>query len=251
MELRDALRKNDLEYIKDYYRTHGGDELLAEIMVRSGKGIYTENGYTESPVLKYLTTFPEPGFNPNFQDSKGVTALYRAAYYHNYANIKYLLKIGADPNIKSYGMIPLHILCKSLSPVLKPRRCARLLLDSGADPNIIDHNGENVFSALHVGYNEDLKMARLLIRKGARYDRSRIDGLKPVILFFRSKKFRLVKLVYKLSKNIDLKISQEIFPKNPELILPYLSIDTVMQLINLTHRSLDIKLLVDFIMIVG
>lgn len=81
------------------------------------------------------------GVNINVQDNEGNTPLYVACWVESPEFVKLLLEKGGDPNIQNkYGYTPLH--CSGvefLEP--KSRKCIKVLLSGGANPDIISNDG--------------------------------------------------------------------------------------------------------------
>jgi uncharacterized protein len=106
----------------------------------------------------------------------GFTALHLAIFGGQEGAVRLLLARGADPNALSTAEIarvpPLGTAAFVRSPQL-----ARVLLDSGADPN---GRGEGGFTALHAAaQNEDEELARLLLERGADPSSTADDGRRP------------------------------------------------------------------------
>jgi len=81
--------------------------------------------------------------NVNASDSKGRTLLHRAIERDDEFSAEFLIKNDASINISnSFGDIPLH-LCADKVDSEGMARIAKLLLDSGADPNLQDLNGNS------------------------------------------------------------------------------------------------------------
>ena len=86
-------------------------------------------------------------------------------------------RLHADPGAATEqidGLAPLiFLLRRSTGDAADVRRCARLLLDAGADPGsaTVEWGGEGIMSALYDAVErEDLELARLLVERGATPD---------------------------------------------------------------------------------
>jgi len=84
-----------------------------------------------------------PGMDPSTGNSVGQTALHVACLWGNLAAADCLIKNNADVNKTNdlTGGTPLHIAVTSPKPLEGRLACAKLLLESGADPSIRDLRG--------------------------------------------------------------------------------------------------------------
>ena len=105
-------------------------------------------------VIKVLL---ESGSNINHQNKKGNTALMLAVKERNVHLIEYLIEKGAHVNTQNAkGETALMIAAKSKS--VDSVKCFRLLLEKGADPNVMDTHGCTAAIRVIVG---DLDITRL------------------------------------------------------------------------------------------
>ena len=95
--------------------------------------------------------------------SKSMTPLHQAIQRSNFQMAKLLLDSGADPNLRSLDSPPI------VSSILfGSNEIAAILIAKGADTNAVDDNNH---SALYLAANNcDREMCELLIAKGARKD---------------------------------------------------------------------------------
>ena len=106
----------------------------------------------------------------------GFTALHLAIFGGQEEAMRLLLERGADPNVLSTGEIA-KVPPLGTAAFVRSVPLARLLLDSGADPN---GRGEGGFTALHsAAQNEDEELARLLLERGADPSLAADDGRTP------------------------------------------------------------------------
>lgn len=99
-------------------------------------------------------------FNINTKDENGDTPLHHAVTkINNIPMIQLLINSNADPNIvNNNGETPLHIVSDDYDAAL-------ILLNASADPNIIDKNGSTL---LHYAvHDEHLEIIALLLEFGA------------------------------------------------------------------------------------
>jgi ankyrin repeat protein len=87
--------------------------------------------------------------------------------------MRLLLERGADPNVLSTSEIA-KVPPLGTAAFVRSVPLSRMLLDSGADPN---GRGEGGFTALHsAAQNEDEELARLLLERGADPSLAADDG---------------------------------------------------------------------------
>lgn len=111
-------------------------------------------------VVKYLT---KKGANINHRDWSGETPFYRAVKYNQLAVVEFLLKKKVNPNIMTVsGSAPLHVAVN-----MKYFKVASAIVQlSNADVDISDKAFGS--TPLHIAItNQDVQMARMLIRYGA------------------------------------------------------------------------------------
>jgi uncharacterized protein len=106
----------------------------------------------------------------------GFTALHLSIFGGQEAAMRLLLERGAEPNAISTSDIA-KVPPLGTAAFVRSVPLARVLLDSGADPN---GRGEGGFTALHsAAQNEDEELARLLLERGADPSLAADDGRRP------------------------------------------------------------------------
>lgn len=106
----------------------------------------------------------------------GFTALHLAIFGGQEGAVRLLLERGADPNVLSRADIA-KVPPLGTAAFAGSTPIARVLLDSGADPNV---RGEGGFTPLHAAaQNNDEELARLLLDRGADPAAMTDDGRRP------------------------------------------------------------------------
>ncbi|HQS51226.1 MAG: hypothetical protein B7X86_02335 [Sphingobacteriales bacterium 17-39-43] len=112
-----------------------------------------------------------PGLVHEFSDD-GFTPLSLAAYFGNEDIVRILLLSGADPNIPSkngFSVYPIHSAVASNYTMI-----AKMLLEAGADINVVQKSGATpLHSAAH---NGNIELLIVLLEAGAIVDAKMEDG---------------------------------------------------------------------------
>lgn len=124
-----------------------------------------------------VKTLLKGGANPNVKNKLNTTPLLEAAFNSNTEIIKALLDAGADPNLAGPdGQTPLMLVARGNNVA-----AAKLLLDKGA--NVKATEGQHQQTALMWAIaNNQGPMARLLIERGSEVDaKTTIDMMTPLV----------------------------------------------------------------------
>ncbi|KAF7791078.1 hypothetical protein EIP86_002039 [Pleurotus ostreatoroseus] len=122
--------------------------------------IFSESREDNEEML--LEIFEQGGFDINFQDGLGNTALHYAASHGSMDVLEHILshdECDVDPVNRLEGATPLHLAVRLEDEETK-KLVVSSLLDAGADTNIKDKNGDTPFDLA-----EDDKVIAALIRK--------------------------------------------------------------------------------------
>ncbi|KAJ7894547.1 ankyrin repeat-containing domain protein [Mycena leptocephala] len=110
-----------------------------------------------------LEVFEQGGFDINFQDGLGNTALHNAVSHGSTDVIEHILsheECDVDPINRTEKATPLHLAVRLEDPELR-KYIVESLLDAGADTRIKDKNGDTALDTL----SENDTEIRALIRK--------------------------------------------------------------------------------------
>ena len=138
-----------------------------------------------------------------FKDNKCKEAylyhfLERSCYYGDEIGVKILLSQGADPNGKGYKN---YADCvgpyEFSSPLYQSVSCnnikiAKILLDSGANPNLLE--GEGVTPLVAAVRKENVEMVKLLLKHGAKVDMKNLF-YKPLKIAKKKGNVEIIKLL--------------------------------------------------------
>ena len=175
------------------------------LLLEAGADVNTRDDHAKRTALmaavvndreECVKTLLAAGAVVNMSDSEEQTALYKAAERHHSNCVDMLIKAGSDVNVKGQsGNTPLlaavrvthekhKLLTKSEERKHDPevrnvKKCAALLMEAGADVNIVDSEGFSAFIwAAEHGYSE---CVNFLIKQGADVNRPVRLGMTALI----------------------------------------------------------------------
>ena len=117
------------------------------------------------------------GANPNVRNKLDTTPLLEAAFHSNAEIITALLDAGADPNASGAdGQTPLMLVARGTSVV-----AAKMLLDKGANPRASESQRRQT-ALMWAAANRQGPMTRLLVERGAELDaKTATDLMTPLV----------------------------------------------------------------------
>ena len=141
---------------------------------------------------KMLELLFQKGASVNAKNLQGWTPLHWAAWHGRSDMAEWLLRHGANPNVKESngGMTPLHGATRHMRTAT-----VQLLLENGADVNMEDHAGE---TALHAVVDVDhLEIGSLLLEHGADPNSQTKVGTTPLHWAAGGNRIGMVELLLK------------------------------------------------------
>lgn len=126
-----------------------GNLSIIRFLERHGADIYAENNFSLNALHvaaqgnqpSTIVYFLNKNIEINCRDKVQSTPLHWACYAGAENAVSYLIAYGADPNLQDMdGYTPLHLSIKSAESI-KSSRIVKQLLFSGADRNVINHEG--------------------------------------------------------------------------------------------------------------
>lgn len=177
------FNENNLEIVKQFINNNGILNYFLCYSIQKGNDI----------ISKFLIDVIE-----NLNEKSNCFYRYPLTHAVNYQKIDIidlLLKNNANPNI---GCV-LHEACKNQN-----LKIVKLLVENGADVNLIDNNGQTaLFNAINAK-NANKEIIRYLIGNGADIHKEDNNGISP-LSFAESSKVSLVKI---LKEHVEIKLSE-------------------------------------------
>lgn len=154
-----AFNSGNISLVMDLIDEHKGVNAVDEwgqsiLMAAVARG--------ELPVVAALLNTRMPRVNVNMAKPSGYTALFYSIQQPSISTMKALLRRGANPNARllladSAGSTPLHIAC-----MLESVKHIELLLEYGADPTLVNDNGQYPLQMLP---RDAVKSTKLYVRR--------------------------------------------------------------------------------------
>ncbi|KAJ7961615.1 Ankyrin repeat domain-containing protein, chloroplastic [Quillaja saponaria] len=152
--------------------------------------------------IPYIDKLLENGFNIDFHDKEGLTALHKAIIGKKEAVISHLLRKGASPHVKAKdGATPLHYAVQ-----VGAKQTVKLLIKYKVDVNAADNEG---WTPLHIAIqSRNRDIVKILLVNGADKTRRNKGGKTPLDLSLcygkDFKSYDLAKLLKQVPANRDL-----------------------------------------------
>ena len=208
----ESLYRRTVEKVNTLSELHqcsrGNDsEKAVELVLNDGLGINTPGLCNRTPLLwasfsssgKFIQTLIDLGANVNAQrtDDK-VTPLILSAGWNNFMAVYLLLDHGADANIvEADGCTPLH-----LAVIEGNQNLAKLFLEKNALVNSQNADGD---SPLHTAVsNGFFDITKLLIKKGSNVNLQNKEGRTPLFLGVKNKQKHLIKLLIENEADVTI-----------------------------------------------
>ena len=208
----ESLYRRTVEKVNTLSELHqcsrGNDsEKAVELVLNDGLGINTPGLCNRTPLLwasfsssgKFIQTLIDLGANVNAQrtDDK-VTPLILSAGWNNFMAVYLLLDHGADANIvEADGCTPLH-----LAVIEGNQNLAKLFLEKNALVNSQNADGD---SPLHTAVsNGFFDITKLLIKKGSNVNVQNKEGRTPLFLGVKNNHEQLIKLLIENKADVSI-----------------------------------------------
>lgn len=141
--------------------------------------------------------------NINTRDNRGGTALHYATMWRNITIMEWLLTNNADANIQDvFGDTALHL----AADLRDNHRCINLLLEKGANPNIVNNHGNSpLYNAAVKGDDRSIK---LLLQNEADINCQNNDGSTPLSIAVFLKRYNAAITLLNCGANFTLTNNQ-------------------------------------------
>lgn len=174
--LTQAVDNDEIDEARDLLRNHHND-IDINHQDAGGNTLLHLAAFNDNPgMVRLLLRYHA---NPNIVDDQMQGALHAAAGNSNVAITQQLLNAGANPNAADVdGCTSLHMAIKSDGQNIAA--CVQTLLDGGANPNIAANDG---YTPLHTAaMYDEVEVVRLLLQRGADRNMLTENGQLPIDL---------------------------------------------------------------------
>lgn len=208
--LRLAIRANKVDSVR-ILLDHQADPNLPHVHLESALHLAAKSADPE--IVQLLV---RAGASLNSRDDLSCTPVYKSGRWGNYETAKVLIAVGADLNISS-SVDPEDPGWSPLVAALAETHieCARVLLEGGADPNIMGPDGPALVYAVNAQSQE---ICKLLVEKGADLNNPRKKSWSPLSKIMVNKEYErrldMIKLLIQLGANVN---SPEPYGRSPLL----------------------------------
>ena len=201
--------KKDLT-LTELHRINDGEQAV-ELVLNNTMDIDTPGLCNRTPLMMaslssssaFFETLIDLGADINVQrtNDKG-TPLYLASWWNHYMAVRLLLENGADANILSdNGYSPLHIAASEGN-----FNVVRLLLDYGADVNIPDING---YTPFHCAVSQGSNLTELLIEKVSDVNLRTKRGRTPLYIAVKNQHEQIIKLLLEHKADVSMGYNED------------------------------------------
>ncbi len=178
-----------------------GDTIIMTLL-QNNNTPYISKDNNKDAVMMLL--FSNAIIDINIQNKKGNTALFYSLGIDNNSLTKKFLQLGADVNIKNiYNYTPLMHAVKNIKDI----KLVKLLIDEGADVNVIDETGMTALGYSVYSYedNNSIAITRLLLNSGAKVNRKNAQATSALMHAVKSGNYNSAKLLLVVGADINTK----------------------------------------------
>lgn len=213
--LLNVCKKGDIELVQLFIDNGADKNYIDESIVGAGNTplmLASTNNH-----LDIIEVLIKNDVNLNLQNDYGITPLWSASMHGHIDVVKLLLENGANPNIqigedkmtalfsvagKRFDENDIYVTNKkNLDSNDITLRVARVLLQNGANPNILNIHESNVLNlSARIG---DIEMMKLLLDYGAKLDIQENTGLTPLMAASHANQLEACKLLIEYGANVN------------------------------------------------
>ena len=196
----DELLMNGVDINGQTNGSHNDGQTIIMTLLQNVQSQYKSNDNNKEAVT--LLLFSSAIININIQNDRGNSALFYSLGIDNNSITQMFLELGADVNIKNiYGHTPLINAVKDIKDI----QLVKLLIDTGADVNIIDETGITAlgYSVSSKEDNNSIAITDLLLKSGAKVNRESTQATTALMRAAKSNNFNSVKLLLITGANIN------------------------------------------------